>query len=152
MAGKIGDAESLQMLKNIFTVFGTAAAALIAVVAVSYLFYLDSPQKEYSVMFAGDLSFNDDHKSTWLIKNQDASYEKILLLYRTSDSSVPDIVTSSTLVDKVGKSIDSDNIKFNDQPVYSNNFVAGWNQININLNDDSLPPGSFEGRILYFED
>lgn len=148
MAGKIGDKESFEMLCMVFLIFGGLAAILIAIFVGIYLSHIGSPQKDFSIMFADDLSFNDDDRATWLINNQDRNYEKLLLVYRTSDSSVPDIIKSSDLVDDSGKSIESDNIRFNGQPVYSSNFIAGWNSIKITFTDHSLLPGSFEGRIL----
>jgi hypothetical protein len=148
---EIGEQESRKMLKIILGIFGGAALILTTVLVGNYLYYLSSPQKPFFIDFAGDISFNNGN-STWLIDNQGDRNTKRISVYRVgtvlSPNLLPEVVRASELFDLTGKNLDSRNIGLNGTPVLMANFSNGRNIIDVTLNDSSLFPSSFDGRIL----
>jgi hypothetical protein len=148
---KIGEPESLQMLKNVFKAFGIPAVVLTAVLIGAYWYYLVSAQKPFNIMFGDELTFTNEGKFTWLIDNRANEMEKIIRVYFVGNAEQTNAsyqVRSSEFVDLSGKKLDSSNIKFNGYPSSTVNFTEGWNEIGVALNDSSLSPGVFQGRIL----
>ena len=143
---EIGEQESRKMLKIILGKFGGAALILTMVLVGNYLYYLSSPQKPFFIDFAGDISFSDGN-STWLIDNRGDRNEKRISVYQVG-TGLPEVVRASELFDLTGRNLDSKNIGFNGTPVLKTNFSDGRNIIDVTLNDSSLFPGSFDGRIL----
>lgn len=151
MPDPIGKKESLKMLKYIFLIFGTSALIIVVVLSLAYSQYLSSPQKNFYMTFGGDLTFTDDSKSTWLIDNREDNHEKLLKVHWTgspSEGTIGPQLKSSELVDQSGKKLDSNNVKFNDNPELTVDFIHGWNEIKVSLEDYSLPLGTFSGNII----